>query len=57
MLEQILIFIIQKIIELAIEKIIESIWTDDTQRRITSFFKLNILVLYLKLILRKNPFR
>ena len=57
MLERILIFIAQKIIELAIEKILEIIWTDNNQRRITNFFKLKILVLYLKLILRKNSFR
>ena len=57
MLEQVLILIVQKIIKLAIEKIIERIWTDNNQRRITNFCKLQILVLYLKLILRKNPFR
>ena len=57
MLERSLIFIAQKIIELAIEKILEKIWTDNNQRRITNFFKLQILVLYLKLILSKNPFR
>lgn len=57
MLEKILIVLAQEIGKLIIKKVLEKIWTDDNQRIIINFFKLQILVLYLKIILRKNPFR
>ena len=57
MFKSILILIAQELGKFLARKVLEKIWTDDTQRKITNFFKLQILVLYLKLILRKNPFR
>ena len=55
MLKSILILIAQELGKFIARKVLEKIWTDDTQRRISNFFKLQILVLYLKLILRKIP--
>ena len=57
MLKSILIIIAQELGKFIARKVLEQIWTDDNQRRFTNFFKLKILVLYLKLILRKNSFR
>ena len=57
MLEKILILIAQEIGKFMVKKVLERIWTDDHQRRITNFFKLQVLVLYLKIILSKNPWR
>ena len=57
MLEKIFILIAQELGKFIARKVLERIWTGDNQRRVTNFFKLQVLVLYLKLILSKNPFR
>lgn len=56
MLKTILLLIAQEIGKLALKKLLEKIWHELNQRRFTTFFKLQLLTLYLKLILLKNPF-